>query len=84
MELRVIVSGIQLPSKHLAPVKHDTLDQSLEDRQLHFDVINRAVCIDSLDVQNGKLVIEEILKAKSLIGRIPIRIDTLAPLNGLK
>ena len=62
IQLRVIVPSIQLPCIDLAAVKHDTLNKAIENRQLHLNVVDRSVCIDCLDVQNGKFVIKEVLQ----------------------
>ena len=61
MVLGVVVASVQLIGVDLATVKHHALHQAFENRQLHFDVINRAVCIDCLDVQNREFVVQKIL-----------------------
>ena len=52
VQLRIIVTRLQLPGIDFAPVKHDSLDQSAKNRQLHFDIVDRSGLIDCFDVEN--------------------------------
>ncbi len=46
---RIVVSRLELASVDLAAVKHNPLDQTAKNRQLHFDIVDRSRLIDRLD-----------------------------------
>ena len=65
----IVIARSQLVGVNFAPVKDDPLDQSGKDRQLHFDIVDRAGLIDCFDIEDRKLIVLEVLKAVRVFDR---------------